>query len=151
MKRLLGFSFMLLVTITLVKSCVKPDKPPIGLGNEVDFSSPVLQLGQSWQGTMGGLLDVSVDYDAETNTITETIKNISSQKLCWGLSEPHMKLGSQTAGELGPITLGDLLPGQTVNTTIMVTSDPKYSGYSFDGYAVHMEVYDCNGGIPPPY
>ena len=152
MKRIFKLFLVLLVvtTITII-SCVSPDLQPINLGNEVDFSSPILQLGESWQGQMGGLLQVSVNYDVATNTITETIENISSQTLCYGLSEPHMRLGAQTVGELGPITLGNLSPGQIVNTNVSVFNDPGFTGFAFDGYNVHMEVYDCNGGAPPPY
>ena len=151
MKRLSKLFTSSIFVALMVLSCVKPNTPPINLGNEVDFSSPILQLGQSWQGTMGGLLEVTADYDVATNTISGTVKNISSNKLCWGLSEPHMKLGMTTVGELGPEMLGDLLPGQTVNTNLVVNTDPKFTGYAFDGYVIHMEVYDCNGGVPPPY
>ncbi len=152
MKASIKILTVLLVAVAMLTvSCKKAIKQPIGLGNEVDFSSPVLKLGQSWSGSMGGLIDVSINYDTATNTVYGTVKNISSRTLCWTLSEPHMKLGTVTVGELGPETLGDLAPGQQVTTRLNVLTDPKYTGYKFDGYLIHMEVYDCNGGIPLPY
>lgn len=151
MKQIIGFlSLMLLISIATT-SCKKANPFPVNLGNEVDFSSPILQLGESWQGNMGGLIDVTINYDTLTNTVYGTVKNTSSKKLCWALGEPHMKLGTQTVGELGPEKLGDLLPGQQVNTNLTVLTDPKFTGYTFDGYVMHMEVYDCNGAAPPPY
>lgn len=152
MKRLFGIISMLAVAVLLTTmACKKAVKQPVGLGTEATMSSPILQLGQSWQGNMAGLIDVTIDYDTSTHIISGTITNVSSQKLCWALSEPHMKLGNQTVGELGPEQLGDLLPGQQVTTSLSVLNDPKYTGYNYDGYLIHMEVYDCTAGIPAPY
>jgi hypothetical protein len=152
MKRLFRISpILILITIIAVNSCKDAIVQPINLGNEVTMSSPILQLGESWQGNMAGLIDVKVNYDTLTNTISGTIKNVTTKTLCWTLSEPHMKLGTQTAGELGPQKLYDILPGQQVSTSLSVLNDPQYTGYKFDGYVLHLEVYDCNGGAPAPY
>jgi hypothetical protein len=152
MKRLIWIFPVLVLTIAIaVNSCKDAILQPNGLGSEATMSSPILQLGESWQGNMAGLIDVTANYDTLTNTVYGTIKNVSSRKLCWALSEPHMKLGTQTVGELGPEKLGHLLPGQLVNTSLSVFDDPKYTGYTFDGYVLHMEVFDCSGGAPSPY
>ena len=152
MKSLIKITSILLFMVALTAtSCKKATKQPLGLGNEVDFSSPVLALGESWQGTMGGLVEVTGSYDTATNTVYSTVKNISSQTLCWGLVEPHMQLVNQTVGELGPLQLGNIAPGQQVSTSVIVANDPKYSNYTFDGYVIHVEVYDCTGGTPLPY
>lgn len=131
--------------------CKKPKVAPISLGSEVTMSSPILKLGESWSGNMAGLLDVVVHYDTTNNRIHGTVTNVSGKKLCWTLSEPHLKMGNNTVGELGPQKLGDLAPGEQAKTDVMVASDPKYSGYTYDGYVMHMEVYDCSAGVPAPY
>jgi hypothetical protein len=151
MKSVLAISIIIVLTILTSQSCKKAALKPVGLGNEVQFSSPILKVGASWKGNMGGLVDVSSSFDTITNTIHVTVKNVSSGKLCWALSEPHLKLVSQTVGELGPSQLGDLLPGEQTSASITVSNDSKYTNYTFDGYVVHIEVYDCNGGVPLPY
>lgn len=151
MKQIFRFSLLIFLISIVMTSCKKTNSFPINLGNEVDFSSPILQLGESWQGNMGGLIDVTTHYDTTTNEVYGTVKNVSAMELCWGLSEPHMKLGTQTVGELGPQKLGNLLPGEQINTSLFVLSDPRYTEYAFDGYVIHLEVYDCSGSAPPPY
>lgn len=151
MKRFIGIITLLSFIVGSLYACKKANKQPIGLGTETTMSSPILQLNEVWSGTMVGLIDVSTSYDSLTKTVNGTVKNISSKVLCWTLAEPHMKMGTQTAGELGPGMLGDLQPGQQVSISMSVLNDPKYTGYTYDGYLLHMEVYDCNGGIPLPY
>ena len=51
-------------------------------------------------------------------------------------------------GELGPEKLGHLNPGQEATTSLTVASEPKLAGVSYDGYVVHMEVFDCGGPGP---
>lgn len=152
MNKLLKFvPIFVLVGVFILSSCQKANVPAIGLGSEATMSSPILQLGESWQGTMAGLIEVDVSYDTTTHIVSSTIKNISTKTLCWILSEPHMKLGAQTVGELGPGMLGDLQPGEQVNSSLGVLTDPRYTGYKFDGYVLHMEAYDCIAGAPAPY
>ena len=118
-----------------------------GEASEAAMSSPIIPLGQSWNGLLGGLA-VSMQYDAATRSIHGTVRNTLSEKLCYVQAEPHLKSGTKTVGELGPEKLGHLNPGQEVMTSLSVASEPKLAGVSFDGYVVHMEVFDCSGPGP---
>ena len=115
--------------------------------NEAAMSSPITPLGQSWNGVLGGLA-VSMQYDAATQSIHGTVRNTLSQQLCYVQAEPHLKSGTKTVGELGPEKLGHLNPGQETTTSLSVASEPKLAGVSYDGYVVHMEVFDCSGPGP---
>ena len=125
-----------------------------GAGNEAAMeaamSSPITPLDQTWNGVLGGLA-VSASYDAATQTVNSTVQNTTSQTLCYVQAEPHLKSGTQTVGELGPDVLGDLAPGQQANTSVSVASEPSLAGVSFDGYVVHLEVFDCGGPGPVPH
>ena len=112
--------------------------------SEAAMSSPIIPLGQSWNGLLGGLA-VSMQYDATTRTVHGTVQNTLSRKLCYVQAEPHLKSGTKTVGELGPEKLGHLNPGQEATTSLTVASGPKLAGVSYDGYVVHMEVFDCGG------
>ena len=118
-----------------------------GESSEAAMSSPITPLGQSWNGILGGLA-VSMQYDAATLTVHGTVRNTLSQKLCYLQAEPHLKSGTKTVGELGPEKLGHLNPGQEATTSLSVASEPKLAGVSYDGYVVHMEVFDCSGPGP---
>ena len=115
--------------------------------NEAAMSSPITPLGQSWNGVLGGLA-VSMQYDAATQSVHGTVRNTLSQRLCYVQAEPHLKSGTKTVGELGPEKLGHLNPGQETTTSLSVASEPKLAGVSYDGYVVHMEVFDCSGPGP---
>ena len=115
--------------------------------NEAAMSSPITPLGQSWNGVLGGLA-VSMQYDAATQSVHGTVRNTLSQRLCYVQAEPHLKSGTKTVGELGPEKLGHLNPGQEATTSLSVASEPKLAGVSYDGYVVHMEVFDCSGPGP---
>ncbi len=117
---------------------------------EAAMSSPTIPLGQSWNGILGGLA-ISAQYDAATQTVNATVQNTLSQKLCYVQSEPHLKSGTTTVGELGPDILGDLNPGQVAATSLTVASEPNLAGVSYDGYVIHMEVFDCGGPGPVPH
>ena len=118
-----------------------------GEGSEAAMSSPITPLGQSWNGILGGLA-VSMQYDAATLIVHGTVRNTLSQKLCHVQAEPHLKSGTKTVGELGPEKLGHLNPGQEATTSLTVASEPKLAEVSYDGYVVHMEVFDCGGPGP---
>ena len=118
-----------------------------GESGEAAMSSPVIPLGQSWNGVLGGLA-VSMQYDAATRTVGGTVQNTVSEKLCYVQAEPHLKSGTKTVGELGPEKLGDLNPGQEATSSLSVASEPELAGVSYDGYVVHMEVFDCSGPGP---
>ena len=118
-----------------------------GESSEAAMSSPITPLGQPWSGVLGGLA-VSMQYDAATLTVHGTVRNTLSQKLCYVQAEPHLKSGTKTVGELGPEKLGHLNPGQEATTSLTVASEPNLAGVSYDGYVVHMEVFDCSGPGP---
>ncbi len=117
---------------------------------EAAMSSPIIPLDQPWDGVLGGLA-VSARYDVATQSAQATVRNTTSQTLCYVQTEPHLKSGTQTVGELGPDKLGDLAPGQQAVSSVSVSSEPSLAGVSFDGYVVHMEVFDCAGPGPVPH
>ena len=117
---------------------------------EAAMSSPVTPLGQTWEGNLGGLA-VFARYDAATRSVQSTVQNTLSQVLCYVQSEPHLKSGTRTVGELGPDVLGHLSPGQVAASSVSVASEPSLAGVSFDGYVVHLEVFDCGGTGPVPH
>ena len=118
--------------------------------SEAAMSSPIIPLDQTWNGTLGGLA-VSARYDAATQSVQSTVRNTTSDVLCYVQAEPHLKSGTTTVGELGPDVLGDLNPGQEATTSVSVATEPAFAGVSFDGYVVHMEVFDCSGPGPVPH
>ncbi len=117
---------------------------------EAAMASSITPLDQPWNGVLGGLA-VSARYDAATQSVQATVRNTTSQTLCYVQAEPHLKSGTQTVGELGPDKLGDLAPGQQATSSVSVSSEPSLAGVSFDGYVVHMEVFDCAGPGPVPH
>ena len=117
---------------------------------EAAMSSPITPLNQTWNGVLGGLA-VAARYDAATQTVHTTVQNSTSQTLCYVQAEPHLKSGTKTVGELGPDKLGDLNPGQQATSSLAVASEPKLAGVAYDGYVVHMEVFDCGGPGPVPH
>ena len=117
---------------------------------EAAMSSSITPLGQSWNGVLGGLA-VSARFDAATQSVNATVQNTLSQKLCYVQAEPHLKLGTKTVGELGPDKLGDLNPRQQATSSLTVASEPKLAGVAYDGYVVHMEMFDCAGPGPVPH
>ena len=117
---------------------------------EAAMSSPIIPLGQTWTGVLGGLA-VDARYDAATRSVQSTVRNTLSQTLCYVQAEPHLKSGTTTVGELGPDVMGHLSPGQTATTSVSVDSEPGLAGVSYDGYVVHLEVFDCAGTGPVPH
>ena len=115
--------------------------------SEAAMSSPVTPLEQSWNGVLGGLA-VSMQYDPATQSVHGTVRNTLSRILCYVQAEPHLKSGNKTVGELGPEKLGHLNPGQEATSRLTVASEPELAGVSYDGYVVHMEVFDCSGPGP---
>ena len=118
--------------------------------NEAAMSSPIIPLNQTWQGTLGPLA-IDARYDAATKSVISTVQNITSQTVCYVQAEPHLKSGTTTVGELGPDKLGNLSPVQKVTSSVSVASEPALAGVAFDGYVVHMEVFDCAGPGPQPH
>ena len=129
-----------------------PEGPERGGSNneaarEAAMSSPITPLDQTWNGVLGGLA-VSARYDAATQSVNATVQNTLAQQVCYVQAEPHLKSGTQTVGELGPDQLGNLNPGQQAASSLSVASEPTLAGRAFDGYVVHMEVFDCGGPGP---
>ena len=118
--------------------------------NEAAMSSPTIPLDQTWQGNLGGLA-VDASYDAATQSVVSVVQNTTANQLCYVQAEPHLKSGTQTVGELGPDVLGHLNPGQTATSSVSVSSEPSLAGVSFDGYVIHLEVFDCAGPGPVPH
>lgn len=118
-----------------------------GESNEAAMSSPIIPLGQTWDGVLGGLA-VSARFDEATGIAHATVQNTLSDKLCYVQAEPHLKAGTTTVGELGPDRLGDLNPGQQATSSLAVADEPGLAGVAYDGYVVHMEVFDCSGPGP---
>ena len=117
---------------------------------EAAMSSPITPLDQPWTGVLGGIA-VDARYDAATQTIHTTVRNALGQKQCYVQVEPHLKSGAQTVGELGPGQVGDLNPGQQATSSLAVASEPNLAGVAFDGYVIHVEVFDCGGPGPVPH
>ena len=117
---------------------------------EAAMSSPITPLDQTWNGVLGGLA-VSARYDAATQSVQSTVQNTLPQVLCYVQAEPHLKSGTTTVGELGPDVLGHLSPGQQAMSSVSVASEPSLAGVSYDGYVVHLEVFDCGGTGPVPH
>jgi hypothetical protein len=118
--------------------------------NHNEMSSPITPLDQPWTGVLGGIA-VDARYDAATQTIHTTVRNALGQKQCYVQVEPHLKWGTQTVGELGPGQVGDLQPGQQATASLSVASEPDLAGVAFDGYVIHVEVFDCGGPGPVPH
>lgn len=129
-----------------------PEGPESGseAAREAAMSSPITPLGQAWSGVLGGLA-ISARYDAATQSVHTTAQNTTSQTLCYVQTEPHLKSGTQTVGELGPGKMGDLAPGQQATSVLPVSAEPELAGVAYDGYLVHMEVFDCAGPGPQPH
>ena len=111
------------------------------------MSSPITPLDQPWTGVLGGIA-VDARYDSATQTIHTTVRNALGQQQCYVQVEPHLKAGTRTVGELGPGQVGDLNPGQQATSSLGVASEPTLAGVAFDGYVIHVEVFDCGGPGP---
>ena len=117
---------------------------------EAEMSSPIIPLSDTWAGNLGGL-EVVARYDPTTQSVQSLVTNTLPQVLCYVQAEPHLKSGTTTVGELGPDVLGHLSPGQSAATSVPLASEPSLAGVSFDGYVVHLEVFDCGGTGPVPH
>ena len=117
---------------------------------EAEMSSPITALDETWTGVLGGIA-VEASFDQATGTMYTSVRNTLGETLCFVQSEPHLKSGTRTVGELGPDVIGDLAPGQQVTTSISVDTEPSLAGVSFDGYVVHLEMFECGGPGPQPH
>ena len=132
---------------TVAGRCEESGESSVSELNEAAMSSPITALDQRWDGILRGLA-ISMQYEETTRSIYGTVENISTQKLCYVQAEPHLKLERQTVAELGPEKLGDLDPGQRVYSSLSVDDEPDLTEIVFNGYVIHMEVFDCDGPGP---
>ncbi len=132
---------------TVAGRCEESGESSVSELNEAAMSSPITALDQRWNGILRGLA-ISMQYEETTRSIYGTVENISTQKLCYVQAEPHLKLERQTVAELGPEKLGDLDPGQRVYSSLSVDDEPDLTEIVFNGYVIHMEVFDCDGPGP---
>ena len=132
---------------TVAGRCEESGESSVSELNEAAMSSPITALDQRWDGILRGLA-ISMQYEETTRSIYGTVENISTQKLCYVQAEPHLKLERQTIAELGPEKLGDLDPGQRVYSRLSVDDEPDLTEIVFNGYVIHMEVFDCDGPGP---
>ena len=58
--------------------------------------------------------------------------------------ELNLKQGTRTVVELGPSPVGDLAPGASATTELLVDDEPLAAGVAFDAWEIHPEVFDCN-------
>ena len=153
---LIGAVLVAMLSAVIVAGCANSSEPGESGGagseaaREAAMSSPVIPLGQTWNGVLGGLA-VSAWYDASAQTVHSTVQNTLAQTQCYVQAEPHLKSSNNTVGELGPDRLGDLNPGQQATSSVSVSTEPNLAGVSFDGYVVHLEVFDCAGPGPQPH
>ena len=68
---------------------------------EAAMSSPIIPLGQTWNGVLGGLA-VDARYDAATQSVESTVQNTLAQKQCYVQAEPTLEVGNADGGRAGP-------------------------------------------------
>ena len=116
-------------------------------GGGGDPSSPILALDESWDGVVIGVR-VAMSYDPERRSFSGTVENTTAQTLCSVQIELNLKQGTRTVVELGPSPVGDLAPGASATTELLVDDEPQAQGVTFDAWEIHPEVFDCNGNAP---
>ena len=116
-----------------------------GESSEAAMSSPIIPLGQSWNGTLGGLA-VSARFDEATGTVHATVQNTLPQVLCYVQAEPHLKSGTRTVGELGPDVIGHLSPGQEATSSVAVASEPALAESPTTGTSF---TWKCSTAVVP--
>ena len=116
-------------------------------GGGGDPSSPVLALDESWDGVVNGVR-VAMSYDPVRGSFSGLVENTTAQTLCSVQIELNLKQGTRTVVELGPSPVGDLAPGASATTELLVDDEPLAAGVTFDAWEIHPEVFDCNGNAP---
>ena len=120
-----------------------------GEGGEGDPSSPILALDESWDGVVNGLR-VAMSYDPVRRSFSGTVENATAQPVCSVHIELNLKQGTCTVVELGPSPVGDLAPGASATTELLVDDEPLAAGVAFDAWEIHPEMFDCDCNIPSP-
>ena len=120
-----------------------------GEDGEGDPSSPILALDESWDGGVNGLR-VAMSYDPVRRSFSGTVENATAQPVCSVQIELNLKQGTCTVVELGPSPVGDLAPGASATTELLVDDEPLAAGVAFDAWEIHPEMFDCDCNIPSP-
>ena len=120
-----------------------------GEGGEGDPSSPILALAESFDGVVNGVR-VAMSYDPVRRSFSGTVENAMALTACSVQIELNLKQGTRTVVELGPSPVGDLAPGASATTELLVDDEPLAAGVTFDAWEIHPEVFDCNCPVPNP-
>ena len=118
-------------------------------GGEGDPSSPILALDESFDGVVNGVR-VAMSYDPVRRSFSGIVENTMALTACSVQIELNLKQGTRTVVELGPSPVGDLAPGASATTELLVDDEPLAAGVAFDAYEIHPEVFDCNCPVPQP-
>lgn len=110
-----------------------------------DPSSPLLTLNEGFKGTVNGV-EVDMAYNASTKTFEGVVKNNDKTTAPSVVMEINLKQGTRTVVELGPLALGDILPGQQAKVALRVADEPEAKGVSYDGWEIHPEVGGSSEG-----
>ncbi|MDE2735965.1 MAG: hypothetical protein OXI72_16330 [Gemmatimonadota bacterium] len=116
-------------------------------GGGGDPSSPILALDESFDGVVNGVR-VAMSYDPVRRSFSGIVENAMALTACSVQIELNLKQGTRTVVELGPSPVGDLAPGASATTELLVDDEPLAAGVAFDAYEIHPEVFDCNCPIP---
>ena len=118
-------------------------------GGGGDPSSPILALDESFDGVVNGVR-VAMSYDPVRRSFSGIVENTMALTACSVQIELNLKQGTRTVVELGPAPVGDLTPGASATTELLVDDEPLAAGVAFDAWEIHPEVFDCNCPIPNP-
>ena len=116
-------------------------------GGGGDPSSPILALDESFDGVVNGVR-VAMSYDPVRRSFSGIVENVMALTACSVQIELNLKQGTRTVVELGPSPVGDLAPGASATTELLVDDEPEAAGVDFDAWEIHPEVFDCNCPIP---
>ena len=116
-------------------------------GGGGDPSSPILALDESFDGVVNGVR-VAMSYDPIRRSFSGIVENTMALTACSVQIELNLKQGTRTVVELGPSPVGDLAPGASATTELLVDDEPEAAGVDFDAWEIHPEVFDCNCPIP---
>ena len=116
-------------------------------GGGGDPSSPILALDESFDGVVNGVR-VAMSYDPIRRSFSGIVENAMALTACSVQIELNLKQGTRTVVELGPSPVGDLAPGASATTELLVDDEPEAAGIAFDAWEIHPEVFDCNCPIP---
>ena len=116
-------------------------------GGEGDPSSPILALDESFDGVVNGVR-VAMSYDPIRRSFSGIVENAMALTACSVQIELNLKQGTRTVVELGPSPVGDLAPGASAITELLVDDEPEATGVAFDAWEIHPEVFDCNCPVP---